>query len=121
MTAAVPPAAHGQCPICRSLEDGLGYAPLAKRKLLPADFTFVCNDHIELAKGWHHMPDREKTRIEREALAEAANLTGDYFDRIGKTDLATFTEDEFHTTFAVFLEHYGKAVSQRVSSGTAPF
>lgn len=67
------------------------------------------------------MPDREKTRIEREALAEAANLTGDYFDRIGKTDLASFTEAEFHTTFAVFLEHYGKAVSRMVGAHMAPF
>lgn len=116
----IPQASNGQCPICRSLEDGLGYASSGKSGR-PADFTFVCNDHIKLARGWHHMPDAMKTKIEREALAEAANLTGEYFDRIGKTDLASFTEDEFHTTFAVFLEHYGKAVSQRVATHTALF
>lgn len=117
----IPAPSPGQCVICRLAEDGMAYAPFGKKRLKPADFTFTCEAHIGLAKGWHHMASNIRNRIVDEALSAAANLTGEYFDRIGKTDLATFTEAEFETTFAVFLEHFGKEMSERVGAHQAPF
>lgn len=119
MTVAVQP---GQCVVCRLAESGVGYHPFGGRRLFKStDVAWTCEHDLPLAKGWFQMPSAVRDKIERDALTEAAQKTGEYFERLGKTDFANFTLDEYETTFAVFLEHFGAAMRKRLGDATAPF
>ena len=107
----------GACFCCRRRDDGLAHFVKGR----PARIVWSCRDHIHLAKKAVTMPRDEFDRYEEQALADAGDAAGAYLDGIGKTDLATLTEEEWAEFWRLGLEAFGTALEARLRSHEAPF
>lgn len=116
------PPQEGQCAICRRAESGVGYAPPGRRKKgTPLQVTWCCKSDIELGRAVHHLPQDILSRIERESVSAAGDDAGAYLDKIGKTDLATLSREEWEEFLNTFLNGFGEHMRKRLATETAPF
>ncbi len=105
------------CGVCARTATGYGYAPNSKKPVM-----WVCDDPecLKIAKDSYNMKQEEWTRLERLAANEARFDAGDYMARIGKTDMATFSDEEAMTICQVISASYRKNLKKLVGS-EAPF
>lgn len=82
------------CPVCRRASAGI-VLQLPEKPVVD-----VCS--LDCARVW--MDRKPLDHREHDALAVAGQSAGDYLDRIGKTDLATLTRDEWHEFCKIMFE-----------------
>lgn len=102
----------GICFICKRRHSNLGVAPHER-----APIKWFCDEHLgntNLQKAYH-MPKRQLDEYEARALAGGGDAGGEYLDSIGKTDLATMTEQEWLTFLGKVLVGYGDSMQEIVS------
>ena len=80
------------CAVCGRPGTGHGFAP---SDLHPIAWLCDDTDCIPIARDTYRMPQQKLTRIERLAVHQGGDAGGAYLDEIGKTDLASLTEDEW--------------------------
>ncbi len=99
----------------------MGYIPKRHKPIRADEITWVCDADLKFAKAVHHMKKGDWNRIEEEALRAGGDAAGAYLDKIGKTDLAVLTEEEWLTMLATFEEGRGRAMREKLEAHTAPF
>lgn len=85
---------YGVCGVCASHARGYGYAPASPRNAPP---VWVCDDPdcLSIARQTYHMTQKNYDECEAKATRDAGQAAGALLDKIGKTDLATLTEEEW--------------------------
>lgn len=63
----------------------------------------------------------ELAPVEAEAIMAASEAVGTHLENLGKTDFATFTEEEWLDFLAATYSAISDEVRTRVASGEAPF
>lgn len=80
----------------------------------PSGDRFCCVWCMDAHLGNKIMID--PTGLERAAMDHAGEQAGEYMETLGKTDLATFSPDEFGTFINVictaYIEHLGNAIGR---------
>lgn len=82
------------CPVCHRASRGFVLQ-------LPGLPVVDCCS-FECARIW--TDKRPESQDEADAVATGGQAAGDYLDRIGKTDLATLTRDEWHEFCKIMFE-----------------
>lgn len=103
------------CRVCHRPGEARAYTPDGKRPL------WLCDDPdcFILAPTVYDMPSAESRRVTHEARRAAGAAAGGYLVKIGKTDLADLTPEEWDT----FLTTYDNARSdhmKRLAAEWAP-
>lgn len=119
----IPAVQPGCCAVCRLAEHGIGYFPKPDRHkpIKPSEITWTCDADLKFAKVVHHMPKEILNRIEEEALRAGGDAAGAYLEKIGKTDLAQLSQEEWLTFLATFEEGRGRAMREKLEAHDAPF
>ena len=115
----------GQC-FCRKPETGVGFAPFNQRRAGwgkdgPPTITWCCDDCVPYVKTVHHMKRDTFNVIERDSLLAAGNAAGGYLDRIGKTDLAALSAEEWEIFLGTLLDQFGVELRTRLEQHQPPF
>lgn len=58
---------------------------------------------------------------EQYAIVEAGQKAGTYLDKIGKSDLAELSEEQWIEFLHTFVDSFGSSVRKQIISGKAPF
>jgi hypothetical protein len=97
----IPDLSAAVCFVCQSPGDGLAFTPSGKSP------KWLCDspDCLALASSVYAMPSKESRKVQHEARLSAGAAAGAYLERIGKTDLAELTPDEWQA----FLTTYDNA------------
>ena len=106
------------CAVCGRDSRGFGYAPrLAGATGRPGQAcSMECLDLLVRRQG---MVDY--TRHEIEAMQAASAPAGDYLERVGKTDLAALSCEEWMTFIETVCSHYHASLRELSDSGEPPF
>lgn len=107
------------CGVCRRrATTGLGWAGQQGRPVL-----WLCDDPAcgQLAKTVYAMPKLELDAFEEAARDDAGNMAGAYLDTIGKTDLATLTQEEWKGFLHQVIVGFEDGLRRRFLSHVAPF
>lgn len=102
----------GTCFICKRRHSNLGVAPHQR-----APIKWFCDAHLgntNLQKAYH-MPRKTLDDFERRALEDGGNAGGAYLDEIGKTDLASLSEEEWSRFLSKVLVGYADSMREMVS------
>lgn len=117
MTTTTDPI--GTCFICKRRHDNLGFTTNSKTNPIKW-LCWECLDDThngirsKLPKVYH-MPKRQLDEFEARALEDGGNAGGEYLDSIGKTDLATLTEEEWATFWRLGFVAYSDSMREIVS------
>lgn len=99
----------GVCFICRRRHSNLGVAPHER-----APIKWACKPCLEatnIRKVYHMRLDDYEER----ALQDGGNAGGSFLDEIGKTDLASLSEEEWSRFLALVLKGYADSMREIVS------
>lgn len=80
--------------------------------------SMQCIDFIIKYQG---EPPVNLAPVEAEAIMAASEAVGTHLENLGKTDFATFTEEEWLDFLAATYSAIGSEVRARIASGEAPF
>lgn len=106
----------GICFICKRRHDNLSYGP-PRAPLKPVCWECLDDTHNGIRSKLpkvYHMPKRQLDDFERRALEDGGNAAGAYLDEIGKTDLATLTEEEWATFWRLGFVAYADSMREMV-------
>jgi hypothetical protein len=92
------------CRVCRRTARGFAYRDIAACSLA----------HARILQGTQGMIDPDQ--YESDALGVAGERGGEYLDSIGKTDLATMTEEEWQALIAVICGGYVERMGEIAQS-----
>jgi hypothetical protein len=106
------------CAVCRRHALWIGYAPKQRREII-----WLCDDNEchAAAKGVYRMPSDWLDEFEIGAVLEAGGAAGTYLEKIGKTDLATLSPDEWRTFLQCIVVGYERALRRKILNNEAPF
>lgn len=105
-----PDAPYGAaCWLCRRTDDGLGFQGPGR-----GEVTWSCKDHADgqLFRKARNMSRQEFAGVETTAILKAGEDAGAYMDKIGKTDLATFTAEEWKELLRIVVVRFGDHVTE---------
>lgn len=107
------------CAVCRRRAIGRGYSNRARTV---KDIAWVCDDPecIEIAARTYTMKQVEFSRLEEMATIEGGADAGAYLDKLGKTDLASLTQDEWDEFCRTLVAGYRLALKTKLRD-EAPF
>ena len=107
------------CAVCARPAIGYGYAPKFTKVV---DIAWCCDDPecLAIARDSYTMKQTEFTRLDSLATEEGGALGGAFLDRIGKTDLATMTQDEWQEFCRQIIAGYRTALKEKLRY-EAPF
>lgn len=107
------------CAACRRPTIGLAVIPKGRRN---APLAWVCNDPecIQIARNTYDMKQIEFHRIDELATQDGGNEAGAYLDKIGKTDLAQLSEQEWQEFCRAMVGGYRTALKTKLQH-EAPF
>lgn len=93
------------CGVCARQSVGFGYTPDFNRT---RPIIWVCDDPecLQIASESYTMKQQEYSRIEALARDHGGAEGGAYLDTIGKTDLATMTEDQWREFLSKVIGGY---------------
>lgn len=112
------PADGGICFCCRRRDDGIGYLKQGR----PLKIIWSCDDHITLLRKALAMSQRDFDIYEQRAIDAAGNDAGQYLDEIGKSDLATLSQEEWKTFCGRMIRSFGEDLAKRLANHEeAPF
>jgi hypothetical protein len=107
----------GTCFICKRRHDNVGYAtPRNPIKWLCWECLDDTHNGVRSKlPRIYHMSRKALDDYERRALEDGGNAGGSYLDEIGKTDLATLTEEEWATFWRLGFVAYADSMRDIVS------
>lgn len=106
------------CATCRRSCRGLGFSPALIR--IEAQRITVCSRRCQnIAARLKGMIDPDKHEVQ--ALAAASRLAGEYIESIAKTDLATFTGEEWATLIEVAVTAFQDTLREAYANDPPPF
>ena len=106
------------CAICRRSARGLGFSPAFIR--IDAPRVTLCSRRCQdLAARLSGMIDPDKHEVQ--ALAAAGRTAGEYIESIAKTDLATFTGEEWATLIEVAVTTFQDTLREACANEPPPF
>lgn len=105
------------CCVCRRASYGLGHAARGRKPIWICD-NVAC---IKAGAKVYRMTEKEFTGHELFARRKAGDAGGQYLDGIGKTDLATLSDEEFLAFITAVIEGFGTSMRQRILGDEAPF
>jgi hypothetical protein len=108
------------CATCQSREErgffytrpGDAYAPTF------GACSLTCIEYLALSKG---KPPMDLAPVEAESIMAASEAVGTHLEKLGKTDFATFTEEEWLDFLAATYSAITGEVRARLASGDVPF
>lgn len=114
---SLPSSFAGSCAICRRRSYGLGYAPRR------TPMIWACRDPLcaSLLNKVSEMPQAQFDEIEIAAMRAAGNVAGEFLDRLGKTDLASLSRDEWEEFLGLVIIGFGEDIKRQLGSDEAPF
>lgn len=81
---------------------GFGFSPAPAKAIV-----WACNqEHQKIAQRCYGRERELMGEAQAKARAEAGKVAGRYLDRIGKTDLAALTKEEYATFVEAIIETY---------------
>ena len=94
------------CAVCRRPAGGLGYCrvPLSRGGTLQPACSRRCQDILVKKQGMMNPTD------EQEAFEHASDMAGEYLEELQKTDLATFSQEEWLTLIGVIVNGFSAAL-----------
>lgn len=106
------------CGVCRRRAWGIGWAGRQGRPVL-----WMCDDPDcqSVARTVYEMPKSQLDAFEEDARDEAGEMAGAYLDTLGKTDLASLTEDEWKAFLHQVLVGFETSLRRRFTAHVAPF
>lgn len=106
------------CGVCRRRAWGLGWAGQQGRPVL-----WMCDDPDcqRVARSVYEMPKIDLDAFEEAARDDAGEMAGAYLDTIGKTDLASLTEEEWKGFLHQVLVGFEISLRRRFTAHIAPF
>jgi hypothetical protein len=81
------------CACCRRRATGIGFSPQPFKQ--PVLWTCGDPDCIQIARNTYDMPADQFSHAESRAAIMGGDSAGAFAEQIGKTDFATFTEEEW--------------------------
>lgn len=108
------------CFVCARPAIGYGYTPPRTKSV--DQIAFCCDDPecLAIASRTYSMTQLEFGRIDQLAAGDGGEKGGEYLDKIGKTDLATLTEEEWQQFLLAVVGGYRDALKGRLRN-EAPF
>lgn len=103
----------GVCFICKRRHDNLGWSPSERHPV-----KWICWPCLEARPNLqkvYHMARRALDEYERRALEDGGNAGGEYLDSLGKTDLASLSEEEWREFLGLVLRGYAESMREIVS------
>jgi hypothetical protein len=91
----------GACQFCKRRHDNIGYAPSDRHPV-----TWLCWECVRKGRAIYRMKTLELDDYEQNAIVGGGEVAGAFLDKIGKTDLAQLTEDEWFHFLGHFLTGY---------------
>jgi hypothetical protein len=106
------------CAVCMRQAEGHGWCGYRG-----APVAWLCDnpDCLKLGKVVFEMATKAFSQAEAFSLSDAGDSAGEYLGKIGKTDLATLTREEWLHFLKIVLTTYGEAMRGRLLSQDAPF
>ncbi len=80
--------------------------------------SMLCLDFLVRSKGENPV---NLAPIEAEAIMAASEAIGTHLEKLGKTDMATMTAEEWLDFLAAAYSSIGDQVRERLASGEVPF
>lgn len=110
------------CTVCHRAARGYGYTPRRRDPFAepPAPCTACsmrCLDILFRRNG--HVLDLP--HFEKQALDAASDAAGQHLERIGKTDLATMTGEEWHELLALIFVTAAAKIQRLTEEDAVPF
>lgn len=108
------------CCVCARPATGMGFAPKGARSV--SHIAWTCDDRecLEIARDSYSMKQTEFSRLDHLATLDAGGAGGEYLDKIGKSDLASLTEEEWQGFLIAIVGGYRAALKGRLRD-EAPF
>lgn len=108
------------CSVCRRDHRGFQFAnPGDPFRKLDRACSMQCLDII--THYWRVGDMLNPTKHEKEALLAASDAAGEYLEGIGKTDLATMTQQEWRDFIAVIFERSTGELARLSDAEACPF
>lgn len=102
------------CFVCRRRSCGFGVGGYGPRRI-----GWLCEDCADghFGKRAYAMTDRQFDEYEQRAILKAGDMAGSYLDRIGVTDLAGLTAEQWRGFLGTFVTAFGAAIRDEVGRG----
>lgn len=104
------------CILCGRRPSGFGYAPSDSHPV-----GWACWVHLPQAETVYKLPHTTLDAYEQIALREAGDAAGAYLDKLGQTDLALLTPEEWLIFRKTLLEEFGTSMRKQIDVHGAPF
>lgn len=108
------------CSVCKRAAVGLGYLPDRRGA---NGVAWLCDDPdcLSLGKAVYHMPSKPLNQFEVFSLADAGDEAGTFLEKIGKTDLAQLSQEEWSAFLKIILTTFEQKMRERLLGHHAPF
>lgn len=105
------------CAVCHRHAWWIGYAPTPRSALI-----WCCNVCCRHRESWkvYKMNAAELDACEKMATGLAGEEAGAYLDELGKTDLATLTQEEWQTFLSRIVTGFEKYMQKIIYGGNEP-
>lgn len=121
MTPDVLPTDPQPCIVCRRRDCGFGVMKGGLKSRNPKTGWYCDDCGPALAQKAVAMSQREFDRAEQGAILQAGDEAGAFLDQIGKTDLATLTEDEWTQFLLTYTRAFGEKMRTALRNNEPPF
>ena len=82
---------------------------------------WTCKECIEVAQLVYGVPEMERAAHDAEARDNAGEKAGAYLEKIGKSDLATLTQEEWRAFLDTFRREWSSQMRRLGASCAPPF